>query len=344
MALVGKLEDMPAAEIMIFIADSEKTGKLRFTTGTQVGMIVFRNGKIIYAASSSVRETFGSIALNLQLVSRLQLDRALLMQHRSNEDKRLGEILVEIGAMKPESVEKILAHQVGRVVTEIFEWESGFFKFTNLEFDEYGDIDVDARDFIVGTSLDTRSVALDAARVQDETTRSIEVEEAEEEEAEQTTMAEIMVDVPAPVLTAETIRGIFEVAEKIFDRGVILAVHEHSAHGLAQFGLEETIAPPSERIRDLNLPFDENSVVARVVRDREGYRGEPDHIRSNSEFVRALGGEWPREGVALPMLIGNRVVLVLYGDNQPSGRPVGSTVALEETLKTVGSLMAQTQQ
>ena len=286
MALVGKLEDMPPAEIMIFIADAEKTGKLRFTTGTQVGMIVFRKGKIIYAASSSIRETFGSIALNLELVSRLQLDRALLLQHRSSEDKRLGEILVEIGAMKPESVEKILAYQVGRVVTEIFEWEKGFFKFTNLEFDEYGDIDVDARDFVVGAPLDTRSVALDAARVQDETTRSIEVEEIEEEgDDEHTTMAEIMFDIPAPVLTAETIRGIFEVAEGVFDRGVILAVHEHSAKGLAQFGLVETIAPPSERILKLNLPFDENSIVSRVVRDREIFRGEPDHIRSNLSLI-----------------------------------------------------------
>ncbi len=51
------------------------------------------------------------------------------------------------------------------------------------------------------------------------------------------------IDVPAPALTAEIIREIFDVAETIFARGMILTVHEHSAQGLAQFGLIETMAP-----------------------------------------------------------------------------------------------------
>lgn len=342
MALVGKLEDMPPADIMIFIAESEKTGKLRFTTGTQEGMIVFRQGKIIYAASSSLRETFGSIALNLGIVNRVQLNEALLRQVRSNEEKRLGEILVELSVITHTDVEQVLAHQVGRVVAEIFEWKKGYFKFTNLEFAEYGDIDVDARDFIVASPLDTRSVALDAARAQDEISREAELEEdGQEEAAEATTMAEIMDDVPAPVLTAEIIREIFDVAETLFARGVILAVHENSAQGLAQFGLVDTIATPNERVRNLNLPFEDYSIISRVVHDRQIFRGEPDHIRSNSQLVLALGGEWPHDGVAIPMLIGDRVGLVFYGDNQPTGQPVGSTVALEETMQTVGSLMVQ---
>lgn len=65
---------------------------------------------------------------------------------------------------------------------------------------------------------------------------------------------------PAPALTAEIIREIFDVAETIFARGMILAVHEHSAQGLAQFGLIETMAPPGERVRELNLPFEDNSI------------------------------------------------------------------------------------
>ena len=154
-------------------------------------------------------------------------------------------------------------------------------------------------------------------------------------------MAKIMDDLAAPALTAETIREIFEVAETLFARGMILAVHEHSAQGLAQFGLVETVAPPNERVHNLNLPFEENSIISRVVREREIFRGEPDHIRSNTRLVQALGGDWPTKGVALPMLIGDRVALVFYGDNQPTGQPVGSTDALEETLQTVGSFMAQ---
>ncbi len=349
MPLVGKLEDVRPAEILIFLAESGKTGKLNFTTGTQEGMVVFRDGKIIYAASSSVRETFGSIALSLQIVTHAQLDEALVLQHRSREDKRLGEILVEIGAMYDDDVEKILAHQVGQVVREIFEWENGYFKFRHLEIEEFGDVEVDARDFIVDSPLDTRSVALDAARVQDED--SIKPEPAkeitldtDEEPAEPATMKEIMVDVAAPALTAEMIREILEVAETIFDRGVVFAVHNHSARGLAQFGLEELVASPSQRVRQLWLPLDDLSVVSTVVRDRAIYRGEPDHILGNDKLVRALGGEWPEDGMAIPMMIGDKVTLIFYGDNQPSRRPVGSTFALEETLKAVGKRLAEDSQ
>jgi hypothetical protein len=340
-ALVGKLEDMRPAEILIFLAESQKTGKLNFTTGTQEGMVLFRDGKIIYAASSSIRETFGSIALTLNIVNRRQLDQALLLQHKSREDKRLGEILVSLGAMTQDDVQRILAHQVGQVVREIFEWKSGYFKFRNLEVEHFGDIEVDAKDFVLGTPLDTRSVALDAARVQDETSREIEpIEEEDEETSGPPTLAEIMTDVAAPVLTAETIREILEAAEKVFSRGVILAVHDQSVRGLAQFGLVETIAPPSHRVRELNLSVKENSIIARVVREREIFRGEPDHVRSNSQFVYVLGGEWPREAVALPMIIRDRVALVVYGDNQPDGLPIGSTGVLEATLAALGRRLA----
>ncbi|HSO24882.1 MAG TPA: DUF4388 domain-containing protein, partial [Chondromyces sp.] len=272
MALVGKLEDIPPGEILMILSDSEKTGKLNVTTGTQEGMIVFRGGKIIYAASSTIRETFGSIALTLQIVSSRQLEQAVQLQYRSHEDKRLGEILVELGAMRQEDVERVLAHQVSQVVREIFEWKTGYFRFRNLEIEEEGDVEVDARDFIAGSPLDTRSVALDAARELDETSRTEEAARARteaeaEEPAEPTTLAELMAEVAGPALTAETIRDIFVVAAASLSRGVIFLVRDHSALGLAQFGLPDGDPPPSQRVRQLALPTDEYSLISTAVRD-----------------------------------------------------------------------------
>jgi hypothetical protein len=346
-ALVGKLEDVPPGEILMILSDSEKTGKLNVTTGTQEGMIVFRAGKIIYAASSSIRETFGSIALTLQIVSSRQLEQAVQLQYRSHEDKRLGEILVELGAMRQQDVERVLAHQVSQVVREIFEWKTGYFRFRNLEIEEEGDVEVDARDFIAGSPLDTRSVALDAARELDETTRAAEAERARveaeaeaeaeiEEPAEPTTLAELMAEVAGPALTAETIRDIFVVAAASVSRGVIFLVRDHSALGLAQFGLPDGDAPPSQRVRQLVLSMDEYSLISTAVRDGEAFRGVPDQVRANSQLIRALGEGWPAEVVVVPMLVGDRVALVFYGDNLPRNNPIGSTATLEETLAAVG--------
>lgn len=348
MALVGKLEDVPAGEILMILSDSEKTGKLNVTTGTQEGMIVFRGGKIIYAASSTIRETFGSIALALQIVSSRQLEKAVQLQYRSHEDKRLGEILIELGAMRQEDVERVLVHQVSQVVREIFEWKAGYFRFRNLEIEEYGDVEVDARDFIAGSPLDTRSVALDAARELDETTQAAEAErvraeaaaEAEAEEAEEpaepTTLAELMAEVAGPALTAETIRDIFVVAAASVSRGVIFLVRDHSALGLAQFGLPDGDPPPSQRVRHLVLSMDEYSLISTAVRDGEAFRGAPDQVRANSQLIRALGEGWPAEVVVIPLLVGDRVALVFYGDNLPRNNPIGSTATLVETLAAVG--------
>lgn len=350
MALVGKIEEVPPAEILVFLAESMKTGKLSFTTGTQEGMIVFRDGKIIYAASSTIRETFGSIALTLQIVTREQLEEALRLQHRSREDKRLGEILVETGAMRSDDVQNVLVHQVSQVVREIFEWKSGYFRFRNLEIEGYGDVQVDAQDLVVGFPLDTRSVALDAAREQDEAglrhepaEEAVAEEAVDEEPTEQTTLNRIMAEVAGPALTAEILREIFTIAATSLARGVIFAVRDHSARGLAQFGLSEDIAPPNERVRKLLFPLDEYSLIATVARDGEIFRGEPDHVRANTQLIRALGGTWPADAVAIPLLVGGRVALVFYGDNQPRSEPVGSTEILEKALAVVGRHLEESQ-
>jgi hypothetical protein len=92
-ALVGKLEDLSPAESMVYISDSMKTGKMHFTTGAETAVVFFREGKIVCAASSSIRGTFGNITLSLGIIDRFQLDKALAEQHRSGQDKRLGEAM-----------------------------------------------------------------------------------------------------------------------------------------------------------------------------------------------------------------------------------------------------------
>lgn len=351
MALAGKLEDVQPAEILHFLAMSEKTGKLSFTTGTQEGLIVFRDGKIIYAASSSLRETFGSITLNLGIVSVSDLESALLQQHRSGEDKRLGEILVEAGTLAPADLQRVLHHQVIQVLREMFGWNRGFFRFRALKLDDFGDVEVDYRDLIVATPLDARSVALDAARRHDEANRGrgdaddsgglTESDDEEEEAPEHASVAEMMGDVVAPSVTAEIVRAIFDAAAKVFSRGVVFAVHSQSVRGMAQFGLTEGDDPPSQRVRGLWLPVDEPSIVAQVAVSQNPFRGKVERNRWNETLVQDLGGEWPDEAVALPVVVGGRTVLVFYGDNEPDDLPVGSISDLQKLLVEVSQDLAR---
>jgi len=351
LALAGKLDDVQPAEILHFLAMSEKTGKLTFTTGTAEGLVVFRGGKIIYAASSSLRETFGSIVLSLQLVGEDQLNEALFQQHRSGTEKRLGTILVDMGVLSQADLQRALQHQVMQVLREMFGWKRGYFRFRNLELAGSGDVEVVARDLLVDTPLDARRVALDAARRHDEDARASDgpeersvpdslVDDAEDEAPEHSSLDALMRNVAAPAVTAETVRDIFDTASRVFSRGIILAVHGHSMRGLAQFGLVDGDDPPSQRVRQLWLPVDAPSLAACVVQTGEPWRGEPERNRWNEALFKVMGGGWPGEGVALPVAVRGRVALVFYGDNEPDDLPVGSTMSLEAQLAEVARSLA----
>jgi hypothetical protein len=356
MALAGKLEDVPAAEILQFLAMSEKTGKLSFTTGTEEGLIVFREGKIIYAASSSIRETLGSIVMNLKLVEAPELNEALKRQHRTGEEKRLGRILMEMGVLTTGQLQQAMQHQVLNVLREMFSWGRGYFMFRNLEIPDHGEIEVDARDLVVEQPLDARKVALDAARQHDEEQRDrprtpggepprafvLDGDDSDAGQKGATGLKDLMGDVSGPTVTAESVRSIFDEAARVFDRGVVFAVHSHGIRGIAQFGLEEEEEPPSQRVRRLWLPIDEPSVISWAINLRSVFRGRPERNRWNGVLFDVLGGTWPEECAAIPILSERRVAMVFYGDNQPHDLPVGSTSALEETLRRVGAELAPT--
>jgi hypothetical protein len=200
--------------------------------------------------------------------------------------------------------------------------------------------------------LDARRVALDAARQHDENRRDRAEAGAEFEgfEAEftppadatedgtdeHTTLSEIAGDVSAPVITGETVREIFDAAMALFSRGVIFAVQSHSIRGLAQFGLAEGSEAPIQRVRRLWLPIGEPSLVAETVTSADQFRGRPERNRWNEVLFQVLGGGWPEEGVALPVITRGRVTMVFYGDNEPEDLPVGSTTSLEEMLVEIG--------
>jgi hypothetical protein len=352
MALAGKLEDVPAAEIMQFLAMSEKTGKLTFTTGTEEGLIVFRTGKIIYAASSSIRETLGSIVISMKLVQESELAEALQRQHRTGEEKRLGNILVEMGVISESGLQQALQHQVLNVLREMFSWDRGFFMFRNLKIKDHGEVEVDARDLIVEQPIDARKVALDAARQFDEEARDKPAEEAgkahpvldaveetDNGQSEQAALGDMMGDVAGPTITAETVREVFDAASRVFDRGVIFTVHSHGIRGIAQFGLADGEEPPSQRVRRLWLPADEPSVISWAMTMSSAFRGRAERNRWNEVVFEVFGGGWPDESVAIPIITQGRVTMVFYGDNEPHDLPIGSTTDLEDKLKAIGGAL-----
>lgn len=337
MALVGRLEDVPAPEILHFLAMSEKSGKLVLTRGIEEALVVFRRGRIIYAASSSIRETFGSIVSGLGLVGESELGEALHRQHHGHEGKRLGTILVEMGILHRRDLETAMRQQVLRVLREFFGWHRGYFTFRPMELDDHGEIEVDARDLVIDHPLDARQLTLDAARGRDEEDRDARPRTPRPS----VSLDQLVSAVPSTRITAELVRDVIREARTAMTRVAVLAVQGPFANGVSQSGLPSGKEPPSQRIRALRLPLDEPSMVASAVARQRTWRGRPSVGRLDTVLLDRIGPPTPVEAVAIPMVHGEDVALVVYGDRAEETIDSERLALVERHLQRLGSRLVR---
>lgn len=357
MSLAGTLEELPFPDLLDMISLAEKTGRLTLTATDAEGMIVFRRGRIIYASSNSAREAFGNILVCMRLVDEATLRKALVRQHHSREERRLGRILVEMGALKPEDIEGVVQHQVERVLAELFAWRDGFFKFEPMEISDHGEVEVDGREFLAERGLNTHKLALDFARRLDEkkesepraaappataprpVPRTRAGAEATAGGSEPVTLRQLIAHQKEPSLTAEVTLELLRHARKVMARGVLMLVEQHRVRGVGQFGIPDGDGSGDERVRGLWVGLDKPSLLAEVVHSARSYRGPLPHQPVHDGFVARLGGGWPGEVAILPIAVRGITIAVLYGDNEPLGKPIPKLAPLAELLVDLGSAM-----
>lgn len=348
MSLCGTLQDLPLPDLLQMIAANRKTGRLILTRRDGHGVIAFRNGKIIYAASNSVRETLGNILLHDRLISESILLAALERQSRSPEEKRLGSVLVEMGALDEPTIERVVRSQTQRVILEFLRWKTGFAKFEVLQIPDQGEVEVDARDFLLQAGINADELLLNILSRPDP--RAIDTAELdmshvlrhgpwvgepsateagppEPKPASFASLKSIMAEIRAPAFTAEVSLGILRYAARSFARGVLFARGYDGFHGMGQFGISAT--PGAVPVREIRIPLDEPSLFLEVSERKESFRGPLTDGYWNVHLGRQLGGPIPREIAAIPMIVDARVVLIFYGDNIPGNAPIGPIDDLE---------------
>jgi hypothetical protein len=96
---------------------------------------------------------------------------------------------------------------------------------------------------------------------------------------------------------------------------------------------------PDAVARSVRVPLGERSVIAEAVDRRESWRGAVPKAAANDRLLERLGGARPTEALVVPMLLGEGAGLVFYGDNAPSGEPLGPSDDLEWALLEAGLAM-----
>ncbi|HET7197810.1 MAG TPA: DUF4388 domain-containing protein, partial [Burkholderiales bacterium] len=165
MAIEGPLRELGIHDVFQLLDLSRKTGTLTVTSllRDNQGTVYFERGAVIYAVIRSNPHPLGELLLRAGKISEGDLARARDAQTRSGDGRRLGEILVESGAVMRRELERQVRFQVEEVVFELMSWREGFFSFEEREV-----VNVPAEATI---RISTESLLMEGARRIDEWSR-----------------------------------------------------------------------------------------------------------------------------------------------------------------------------
>ncbi len=352
MSLVGKLEDLALSDIFQILSIGKKTGTLLIRGRGKNAFVVFKNGLVVRAESDTLGTSLADDLVRAGFVSQSIVNLAIEAK-RLLPEKPLAEILLDLGAVTKEALDRVTKKRIERVVFDLMQWEDGDFEF---------ELDVLSLDSVssymdtgweVSKGLSPEYLIMEGARIYDETQRQeyLKPEEiipgADEERAEEewfeprpeerkdiSRLRSLSVELRFPSSSSEITLLILRFASDIFQRGVIFIVDEEEIIGLGQFGLE--IEGADEKIRKVRLNIKDSRFLRDIINKAMVYKGQMQKDPVTERFISLIGGGWPREVAFFPIIAEGRVVALLYCDNSITGEPFAHTEGLEIFINQAG--------
>jgi hypothetical protein len=374
MSLVGRLEDLALPDIFQIISLSKKTGTLVVRSRRGTGMVVFKEGQVIQAASDSIRDSLGNILVSQGMLDEAALTKALAFQKRE-PDKPLGMILTDMGAVAAQTLQSVIRKQIEEIVYDLLDWEGGFFNFELGEIIPKDTIEIDTQEFLLKSGISAEYLLMEGTRILDERRKDekrpaaarpapvapstavpaaapkappahISYEPAKEEfrtriekegsRKDITALKSMFDELRFPTATAEVTLLILRYASEVVNRAVLFMVKKDEVRGLGQFGIELTGRSADQVVRNIRVPLNQPSLFLSVIESRRSYLGPLESNPSHTYLVNELGGTMPDVVIAIPLVVDGKVALVVYGDNLPERRPIRGMDTLEIFMNQAG--------
>jgi tetratricopeptide (TPR) repeat protein len=165
MAIEGPLRELGIHDVFQMLDLSRKTGALRVTSAQRdnEGTVLFDRGKVISASIRSSPTPLGTMLLRAGRITEPDLTRARAQQETGGDRRRLGEILLALGAISARELERQVRLQIEAVVFELMSWRDGFFSFEDRDV---GSVQLEA-----SVQVSTESLLMEGARRIDEWSR-----------------------------------------------------------------------------------------------------------------------------------------------------------------------------
>jgi len=322
----GSLQDFNPIELVQILGLLEKSGVLRLRRIEQEGLIAFRHGKIIYAASPSVRESLGSLVLARGLISETELDEALAQQRSSTEKQRLGAIMVESGLLDESTLEELIKWQFANVVSEFIRWDAGVFDFESAEIVDRGEVEIEAADFIAVTEVESNRVLLEAAKKADEKLR-----EDTSAENPPDSLDALVEQSTSPTIQGEIVHSLLDLGARTCGRCVLFSVHSERYLSIGRVGLDKQRVADADIQSRLEIPSENPCVLGWAKDQGHAILANLPDSEEDARILEFLGGFSPSKSVAIPLSHEGQVILVLYGDHLPEDLGTGQLEELEIT-------------
>ncbi len=372
MQLTGNLGDIGLGEIFQILAFSGRSGVLRLRDTQSEGAVVFREGKVIKASSSRFRACVGVALVEDGKISATQLEEARRKQRERGYAEPVGRVLSRSFNISQEFIESAAATLIQKIVQDFFSWKEGYFEFELCDYAETPEvIQNDQLQYTLRSGLNTQSLAMEGLRLADEAERdgtaAVERLDPANKALHETdsfcsvgellgelgvderffddkgfqapsntrglsVLKEMLEELSSPLTINEILLLILRFSSEFINRSVVFVMKDGLIAGFGQFGLEFGGEQPDNRIRDIRVPAEGRSILSEAVEKRRIVVRELERTQWDEYLIEQLGGRRPIEAFAAPVILQNRVVMVLYGDNVPEPRKLEGISVFETFL------------
>jgi hypothetical protein len=157
--LAGDLSVFPPADLLNFLHNGDRDGVLLARTEEFERSVALIRGNVAWASSSSPGERLGEVACRMGLLGRSRLQQVVRAARDPLDRRRIGQVLVESGAMQPQDLTRAVRQQVIEIFLGLLVAHSGAFVFLQ---------GCEAARLPSNFALDTEALLLDGLRRLDE--------------------------------------------------------------------------------------------------------------------------------------------------------------------------------
>ena len=177
MSLVGNLEDLGLGEILQIVSLSRRSGVLSLASRGREARIIFQNGQVTRASSSSFQQNLGEVLIQKGVIDLSILKRALSIQADEGYRQLLGCVMIERFGVSAEAIETVVREQIENVVYSLFAWAEGTFEFELQDVVQGDATRLDPVQFMLKQGLNPQYLAMEGSRIIDEKRHRGELDE-----------------------------------------------------------------------------------------------------------------------------------------------------------------------